>query len=127
VAPVTAALIRVILVALATCAVVLGARALRDDPRCSQVTKEAGTLPAGRLSTIPRAAIHACGDPSDRGVIALVLRARHRDDAADDLARRMTVAAPDDYTGWLLVWRFTGSRSALAVAHRLNPRGTPAS
>jgi hypothetical protein len=38
----------------------------------------------------------------------------------------MTRDHPQDYVGWLVVWRLSGSRGALARAHALNPRGTPA-
>jgi hypothetical protein len=37
----------------------------------------------------------------------------------------MTESSPDDYNGWLALYRLTGERSALARAHQLNPRGTP--
>jgi hypothetical protein len=59
-------------------------------------------------------------------VVALVLVAHGQRGAALDLARRMTRSSPDDYLGWLVVWRLTGARDALARAHALNPRGTPA-
>jgi hypothetical protein len=37
----------------------------------------------------------------------------------------MTRATPDDYLGWLVVWRLSADRDALARARALNPRGTP--
>ena len=45
----------------------------------------------------------------------------------DGLAREMTRQHPDDYLGWLGVYRLTGDRDALARAHALNPRGVPLS
>jgi hypothetical protein len=71
-------------------------------------------------------AAERCGDPRDRVLVAARLAFRGQRSAAIALARRMTRSAPDDYVGWLAVWRLTGERKALVHAHELNPRGTPA-
>jgi hypothetical protein len=37
----------------------------------------------------------------------------------------MTRSSPDDYLGWLGLYRLTGDRGALRRAHELNPRAVP--
>lgn len=111
---------------LAVVAVVVAIHALRTDHRCADTKARAATAPVGQLAAIARETADRCGDPRDSAVAALVLVGRgHRGDAVQ-LATRMTKASPDDYLGWLVVWRLTGSRRALTRAHELNPRGAPA-
>ena len=118
-------LVRLVLVGLAVVSVAVAAHALRADHRCSQSKARAARAPVGRLA-IAAATADRCGDPRDSAVLALVLTARGQRATALGLARRMTRAHPDDYLGWLVVWRLSGERTALARAHALNPRGTPA-
>jgi hypothetical protein len=116
---------RLLLAGLAIVSIVVAIHALRVDHRCAVTRAGASTAPAGRLAAIARETADRCGDPRDPALVALVLLARgHRADATQ-LARRMTQASPRDYLGWLVVWRLTGDRRALARAHELNPRGTP--
>jgi hypothetical protein len=119
-------LVRLVLGGLAVLSVAVGAHALRADHRCSQSKDMAGRARVGELATVASATADRCGDPRDSAVVALVLTARGQRATALGLARRMTRAHPDDYLGWLVVWRLSGERAALARAHALNPRGTPA-
>jgi hypothetical protein len=119
-------LVRLVLVGLAVVSVAVAAQALRADHRCSQSKDGAGTAPVSELAAIASATADRCGDPRDSAVLALVLTARKQRATALGLARRMTSAHPDDYLGWLVVWRLSGERTALVRAHALNPRGTPA-
>jgi hypothetical protein len=119
-------LVRLVLVGLAVVSVAVAAHALRADHRCSQSKARAARAPVGQLAAIAAATADRCGDPRDSAVLALVLTARGQRATALGLARRMTRAHPDDYLGWLVVWRLSGERTALARAHALNPRGTPA-
>jgi hypothetical protein len=108
---------RLVLVALAVVAIGVAANSLRADHRCADAKAAAkrGEVPdAGR-----------CGDPRDRALIALYLLQRNQRGPALAVAKGMTRATPDDYLGWLVVWRLSGDRAALARAHELNPRGTP--
>ena len=119
-------LVRLVLGGLAVLSVAVGAHALRADHRCSQSRDRAGRAPVGELARVASSTADRCGDPRDSAIVALVLTARGQRAAALGLARRMTRAHPDDYLGWLVVWRLSGEREALARAHALNPRGTPA-
>jgi hypothetical protein len=119
-------LVRLVLVALAVVSIAVGAHALRADHRCADVKRAAATAPAGELAALASATAERCGDPRDSAVLALVLTARGQRATALALAQRMTRAHPDDYLGWLVVWRLSGQPAALARAHALNPRGTPA-
>ena len=100
--------------------------ALRADHRCADVKRTASTAPAGELAALASATAERCGDPRDSAVFTLALLDRGQRATALRLARRMTRAHPDDYLGWLVVWRLSGQPAALARAHALNPRGTPA-
>jgi hypothetical protein len=110
---------------LAVVTAAVGVHALRADHRCSDAKADVSRAPVGQLAAAAAATADRCGDPRDGAVAALVLTARGQRGAALGLARRMTRAHPDDYLGWLVVWRLSGARSALARAHALNPRGTP--
>jgi hypothetical protein len=92
---------RLVLLALAVVGAAVGIQAQRADHRCAEVKATAAEVPLRQPAAVARA-------------------------AADRCARRMTRSSPDDYLGWLVVWRLSGARQALARAHALNPRGTPA-
>jgi len=64
-----------------------------------------------------------CGDPRDRARADLQLIANDRRADAVALARRMVRDNPEDYVGWVAVYRLTGSRAAFQRARELNPRG----
>jgi len=119
-------LVRLVLVGLAVVSVAVAAHSLRADHRCSQSKARAARAPVDQLAAIAAATADRCGDPRDSAVLSLLLTARGQRATALGLARRMTRAHPDDYLGWLVVWRLSGERTALARAHALNPRGTPA-
>ncbi len=116
---------RLLLLGLVVVGAVVAVHALRTDHRCAEVKTAAAHGPLNQPAVVAREAAERCGDPRDRAVVALVLVAHRQRGAALDLARRMTRSSPDDYLGWLVVWRLTGARDALARAHALNPRGTP--
>jgi hypothetical protein len=118
--------VRLLLVAFAAVAVAVSVHALRADHRCSDIKAQASRAPVGRLAAVADSTADRCGDPRDSAVLALVLTARGQRGTALDLARRMTRAHPDDYLGWLIVWRLSGEERAHARAETLNPRGTPA-
>jgi hypothetical protein len=117
---------RLLLLGLAVAAVAVAIHALHADHRCADLKATASQVPLRQPTAVARAAADRCGDPRDRAVVALLLTARGQRPAALDLARRMTRSSPDDYLGWLIVWRLSGARDALARAQALNPRGTPA-
>lgn len=117
---------RLVLAGLAVVAVAVGVFAVRADHRCSEVTDRATSAPPGELAQVADATAARCGDPRDSAVLTLVLTSRGQRDTALELARRMTRAHPDDYLGWLVVWRLSREPGALARARALNPRGTPA-
>ena len=102
--------------ALAVVGIGVAAHSLRADHRCADA-KAAPTV----------AGADRCGDPRDRALIALYLLQRNQRGPALEVAKGMTRATPDDYLGWLVVWRLSGDRAALARAQALNPRGTPRS
>ncbi|MEN3283696.1 MAG: hypothetical protein V7607_4836 [Solirubrobacteraceae bacterium] len=116
---------RVAAAALAACAVVVAILALRGDHRCSEVKAQVARAPAGRLAAIAEETAQRCGDPRDSAVLTVVLTARGQRATALQLARHMTRAHPDDYLGWLIVWRLSGDQRAHARAAALDPRGTP--
>jgi hypothetical protein len=118
---------RVLAVVLAAVAVVVAVQALRADHRCAQVQDRAGRAARAQLAGFAREAADRCGDPRNEAWVIGVATLRGDRGAAIDLARRMTRSSPDDYLGWLGVYRLTGDRGALARAHALNPRGVPLS
>jgi hypothetical protein len=118
---------RVAAIALAAVAVVVAVHALRVDHRCARVQDQAGRAPRSQLAALAREAADRCGDPRNEAWVIGVASLRGDRAAATDLARRMTRARPDDYLGWLGLYRLTGDRGALARAHALNPRGVPQS
>jgi tetrahydromethanopterin S-methyltransferase subunit D len=120
-------LARVLLVALAAVAVVVGVHALRADHRCAEAKAAAASATPGASAAALAAGAGLCGDPRDRALISLYLLRHQQRGAALDVARGMTRATPDDYLGWLVVWRLSGDRRALARAQVFNPRGTPRS
>jgi hypothetical protein len=117
---------RLVLLALAVVGAAVAGHALHADHRCADIKATAAEVPVRQPAAVARAAADRCGDPRDRAVVTVLLLARKQRGAALDLARRMTRSNPDDYLGWLVVWRLSGARDALARAHALNPRGTPA-
>ena len=116
---------RLVVASLSAVAVVVAVLALRTDHRCSDAKAKARSAPRAELATIADETAARCGDPRDSAVVTLVLTARGQRATALRLARRMTLAHPDDYLGWLIVWRLSGDRAAHARAAALNPRGTP--
>lgn len=118
---------RVAALALAAAAVVVAVHALRADHRCAALQNAAGHAPRSEMATFARQAAERCGDPRNEAFVIGIAVLRGDRAAATDLARRMTRQHPDDYLGWLGVYRLTGDRGALARAHALNPRGVPVS
>ena len=116
---------RVAAAALAACAVVVAILALRGDHRCSEVKAQVARAPVGQLGAIADETAQRCGDPRDLALVSLAITRRGQRATALALGRRMTRAQPDDYLGWLVVWRLSGDDRAWARAHALNPRGTP--
>src|SRR4051794_40977689 len=116
--------LRIALVALAVAGAAVGGQALRADHRCQRAQDQALRASAAAFT---REAAQRCGDPRDEAWVIGVATLRGDRAAAIELARSMTRARPDDYLGWLGVYRLTGDRGALARAHALNPRGVPAS
>jgi hypothetical protein len=117
--------IRLALAALAVAGAVVAIHALRVDHRCGEVKAAALRGPAGELAGLARTATDRCGAPADRAVVIVALITRHRPGLAVEVTRKMTESSPDDYNGWLVLYRLTGDRDALARAHELNPRGVP--
>jgi hypothetical protein len=116
---------RLVLVALAAVAVVVAAHALRVDHRCAQLRADAFRVPPHALAALADEAAERCGDPRDVAAVAVTIVGRGRRSVGVDLARRMTVANPDDNIGWVVLGRVGGDRAALVRAHQLDPRGTP--
>jgi hypothetical protein len=119
--------IRVVLVVLALVAAGVGAHALRADHRCTRLQDRAGHAPGSALTGFARDAAGECGDPRSEAWVIGVATLRGNRSAAIGLAREMTREHPDDYLGWLGLYRLTGDRTALARAHALNPRAIRAS
>jgi hypothetical protein len=113
--------------ALAAVAVFVAVHALRADHRCAALQNDAGHAPRPEMARFARQAAQRCGDPRNEAFVIGIALLRGDRAAAIDLARRMTRQHPDDYLGWLGVYRLTGDRGALARAHALNPRGVPLS
>jgi hypothetical protein len=118
---------RVLALALAAAAVFVAVHALRADHRCAALQDAAGHAPRADMAVFARQAAERCGDPRNEAFVVGIAVLRGDRAAATDLARRMTRQHPDDYIGWLGVYRLTGDRDALARAHALNPRGVPLS
>jgi hypothetical protein len=114
-------------IALAACAVAVAVLALRGDHRCAEVQDAAGRAPRSELAALARVTADRCGDPRNEAWVIGVASVRGDRAAAIDLARRMTRSHPDDYLGWLGLYRLTGDRAALRRARELNPRGVRAS
>jgi hypothetical protein len=118
---------RVAALALAAVAVVVAVHALRVDHRCATLQDDAAHAPRSQMATFARQAAERCGDPRNEAFVIGIALLRGDRAAAIDLARRMTRQRPDDYLGWLGLYRVTGDRGALERAHALNPRGVPLS
>ena len=118
---------RVPALVLAAVAVGVAALALRTDHRCAAVQDDAGRAARAELAGLAREAADRCGDPRNEAWVIGVATLRGDRAAATELARRMTRSSPDDYLGWLGLYRLTGDRSALQRAHELNPRAVPLS
>jgi hypothetical protein len=116
---------RSVLVALAALAILVAAHGLRADHRCAQVRADAFKVPPRALAALADVAAERCGDPRDVAAVAVTAYGRGSRSVGVRLARRMTVANPDDNIGWVVLWRLSGDRAALARAHQLDPRGTP--
>jgi hypothetical protein len=117
--------LRVLFVALALVCVGVGAHALRADHRCTQAQGDARTAPAGALPGVANAIAERCGDPREQIVGAVLIGGRGQRALATGLARRIAAQHPDDYLGWLAIYRIGGDQRALARAHALNPRAVP--
>jgi hypothetical protein len=113
--------------ALAAVAIFVAIHALRVDHRCAALQDAAGHAPRSEMATFARQAADRCGDPRNEAFVIGIAILRGDRPAATDLARRMTRQRPDDYLGWLGLYRLTGDRAALERAHALNPRGVPLS
>jgi hypothetical protein len=120
-------LVRLCLAFLAVAGVAVAVVTLHGDHRCADAKAAAKHAPVGELAAIAAETADHCGDPRDAAIVSLVLTARGRRAAALALERRMTREHPQDYVAWLVVWRLSGDRAALARARALNPRGTPRS
>ena len=116
---------RVLAVALAAVAIVVAVHALRADHRCAQVRDRATRAARAQLAGFAREVAERCSDPRDGAWVIGVAMLRGDRGTAIDLARRMTRSSPDDYLGWLGLYRLTGDRGALQRAHELNPRAAP--
>jgi hypothetical protein len=116
---------RVLALALAVVAVAVAALALRTDHRCAQVQDRATRAARAQVAGLARELADRCGDPRNGAWVIGVATLRGDRGAAIDLARRMTRSSPDDYLGWLGLYRLTGDRGALQRAHELNPRAVP--
>jgi hypothetical protein len=99
---------------------------LHTDHVCSRLKSDAFRASPERLPEVVSETADRCGTPADRTTVVLILVGRGRSQLATDVARQMTRSSPDDYNGWLILGRLSGDRRALARAHELNPRGTPA-
>jgi hypothetical protein len=117
---------RLLLLSLAVVGVAVAAHALRADHRCAQAKADALKGPTTRLVAVARATADRCGAPGDRAVVLVALLGRGRSDLAVEVAREMTETSQDDYNGWLALWQLARDRRALARAHALDPRDTPA-
>jgi hypothetical protein len=115
--------LRVLLGGLAAVAIVAGVLAVRADDRCAAAKDALASARGDAMVAAATRVADRCGDPRDRARADLQLIANgHRADAIA-LARRMVRDNPDDYIGWVAVYRLTGSRAAYERARALNPRG----
>jgi hypothetical protein len=117
--------LRALYVVLALVCIGVGAHALRADHRCAQAKADARTAPAGALAGVADEIADRCGDPRDEIVGAVLIGGRGQRALATSLARRIAAQHPDDYLGWLAIYRIGGDQRALARAHALNPRAVP--
>jgi len=113
----------VLLGALAAVAIAAGAVALRTDDRCAAAKDALSAARGGDMVAAATRVADRCGDPRDRARADLQLIANDRRADAVALARRMVRDNPEDYVGWVAVYRLTGSRAAFQRARELNPRG----
>ncbi len=116
---------RLLVAGLAVAAVVVGATSLRTDHRCTDAVEAVNHATKGELVAAARVVADRCGDTRIDVQASQALFLRGGAPPALVVARRMTRASPDDYLGWLSIWRLTGDPAALARARELNPRGTP--
>jgi hypothetical protein len=117
---------RVLLVALALVCGGVGVSGLRSSHRCGQAQRAARTAAIAALSGVAGDIADHCDDPRDEVVGAVTLGSRGEHELAVSLARRVATRNPEDYLGWLAIYRLGGDQRALARAHRLNPRAVPA-
>jgi hypothetical protein len=117
--------LRVLVVCLAVLCAAVGAHALRADHRCADAKAAARTVAHAALPGVARAIGDRCGDPRDEVIGAVLIGGRGQRGLATSLARRVAAQHPDDYIGWLAVYRIGGDERALARAHALNPRAVP--
>jgi hypothetical protein len=117
--------VRALLLCLAFAAIAVGASSLRTDHRCAEAKRALPRATGAGLVPAATAVADRCGDPRDRATADVLLLARGRRGDALALARRMTRDNPDDYVGWIAVYRLAGDRGALRRARELNPRGAP--
>jgi hypothetical protein len=117
--------VRVLFVALAVVCAGVGAHALRADHRCTRAQADARSAPTAALPGVADAIAERCGDPRAQIIGAVLIGGRGQRALATGLARRIAAQHPDDYLGWLAVYRIGGDRRALARAHALNPRAVP--
>jgi hypothetical protein len=114
--------VRALLLCLAVAAVAVGASSLRTDHRCTEASRAVDHATPATAAAIAREIGDRCGDTRIRVDATAALFVRSGRPGALELARRMTRANPDDYLGWLAVWRLSGDRGALARVRELNPR-----
>jgi hypothetical protein len=116
---------RLLLAGLAVAAVVVGATSLRTDHRCNDAVEAVNHATKAELVAAARVVADRCGDTRIDVQASQALFLRGGAPPALVVARRMARSSPDDYLGWLSIWRLTGDPAALARARDLNPRGTP--
>jgi hypothetical protein len=117
--------LRVLFLALALVCAVVGAHALRAEHRCTQAQADARTAAPSALPGVANAIADHCGDPRQEVIGAVLIGGRGQREVATALARRVAAQHPDDYLGWLAIYRIGGDQRALARAHALNPRAVP--
>jgi hypothetical protein len=117
--------LRVLFLALALVCVAVGAHALRSDHRCTQAQASVRTVAPAALPAVADEIADRCGDPRQQIIGAVLIGGRGQRALAMALARRTAAQHPDDYLGWLAIYRIGGDQRALARAHALNPRAVP--
>jgi hypothetical protein len=117
--------LRVLFLAFALVCAAVGAHALRADHRCAQAQADARTAAPAGLPGVANAIAARCGDPRDEVIGAVLIGGRGQRGLATALARRTARQHPEDYIGWLAIYRIGGDEGALARAHALNPRAVP--